>query len=532
MNKTIYFGGPIITMEPDSTPSALLVEGGKIRKLGEKEELLALCPDAQLYDLKGHTLLPAFIDPHSHITSFANTLGLVDLDDVGSFDEIAQRIDAYRKERNIQPGQWIIGRGYDHNTLEEGRHPDKFSLDKAAPQNPVLIAHRSGHMGVANSLGLQELGIDASTENPSGGMIGRVEGSKEPSGYLEENAFIVLASSRMPRPSLEQLMDQMEEAQNIYASFGITTAQDGATRAAEWKLLESLAQQGRLKLDTIAYVDLKNAKEVMEGNPSYIEQYHNHLKIGAYKIFLDGSPQGRTAWMTKPYLGGDADYKGYPIYDDATVEGFMETALKEGRQILAHCNGDAASDQMIHAYKAAAQKLGEPADGRPVMIHCQLTRGDQLAEMAKLGMVASIYVAHTYYWGDVHLKNFGEERGGHVSPAGSAIRNHVVYTFHQDTPVLLPDMITTLWCAVNRVTRAGVPLAEEEKVSVYDALKGITCNAAYQYFEEDRKGSLKEGKLADLVILDQNPLEIDPKDLRSIQVLSTIKEGEPIYTKA
>ena len=187
---------------------------------------------------------------------------------------------------------------------------------------------------------------------------------------------------------------------------------------------------------------------------------------------------------------------------------------------------------MIHAYKAAAQKLGEPADGRPVMIHCQLTRGDQLAEMAKLGMVASIYVAHTYYWGDVHLKNFGEERGGHVSPAGSAIRNHVVYTFHQDTPVLLPDMITTLWCAVNRVTRAGVPLAEEEKVSVYDALKGITCNAAYQYFEEDRKGSLKEGKLADLVILDQNPLEIDPKDLRSIQVLSTIKEGEPIYTKA
>ncbi len=532
MNKTIYFGGSIITMEPDSTPSALLVEDGKIRKLGEKEELLALCPDAQLCDLKGHALLPAFIDPHSHITSFASTLGLVNLDDVGSFDEIAQRIDAYRKERKVQPGQWIIGRGYDHNTLKEGCHPDKFALDKAAPQNPVLIAHRSGHMGVANSLGLRELGIDASTENPSGGMIGRVEGSKEPSGYLEENAFIVLASSRMPRPSLEQLMDQMEEAQNIYASFGIATVQDGATRTAEWKLLEALAQQGRLKLDTVAYVDLKNAKEVMEGNPSYIEQYHNRLKIGGYKIFLDGSPQGRTAWMTKPYLGGDPDYKGYPIYDDATVEGFMETALKESRQILAHCNGDAASDQMIHAYQAAARKLGKPADGRPVMVHCQLARADQLDEMAHLGMIASIFVAHTYYWGDVHLKNFGQERGSHVSPAGSAIRSHVVYTFHQDTPVLPPDMLTTLWCAVNRVTRAGAPLAGEEKISVYDALKGITCNAAYQYFEEGRKGSLKEGKLADLVILDKNPLEIDPKDLRSIQVLATFKEGECIYAKA
>lgn len=531
MNKTIYFGGPIVTMEEGASPSALLVEDGIIRKMGGKEELLALCPDAELFDLEGHTLLPAFIDPHSHVTSLANTLGLVDLDDVESFDEVIQRIKAYCKEREIQPGQWVIGRGYDHNTLKEGCHPDKEVLDKAAPDNPVLIAHRSGHMGIANSLALRELGIDSSTPNPSGGIIGREAGSKEPNGYLEENAFIVMASAKCPRPSLEQLKEQLVEAQNIYASYGIATVQDGATRASEWAMMQSLAKEGRLKLDTVAYVDLNNAPGVMADNPDYVEQYQNRLKIGGYKIFLDGSPQGRTAWVTEPYLGGDPDYKAYPIYDDATVEGFMETALKEGRQILAHCNGDAASDQMINAYEAAAAKVGAPKDARPVMIHCQLTRNDQLAEMAKLGMIASIYVAHTYFWGDVHLKNFGKERGSHISPAGSAIRNGVVYTFHTDTPVLPPDMITTLWCAVNRITRAGVPLAEEEKVSVYDALKGITINAAYQYFEEGRKGSLKEGKLADLVILDKNPLETDPKDLRSIQVLRTIKEGEPIFIR-
>jgi predicted amidohydrolase YtcJ len=248
---------------------------------------------------------------------------------------------------------------------------------------------------------------------------------------------------------------------------------------------------------------------------------------------LDGSPQGKTAWLTKPYHvppeGQAVDYRGYEAVPDDEAVALVNKAFSNGWQILAHCNGDAAADQFIRAIRAATKKYGK-ADRRPVMIHSQTVRDDQLDEMKELGIIPSFFGMHTYYWGDWHRDSvLGQERAARISPAASALKRGMIFTQHHDAPVALPSSIMILASQVNRTTRSGKVLGREQRVSVMDALKSITINAAYQYFEEKTKGSLEPGKLADFVILDKNPLKIKPMAIKDIKVVETIKEGKPIY---
>lgn len=537
MGQKLFYNGNILTMAEVMTESAVLTENGRILFVGSfsmAKELAA--EDAEMIDLQGKTMLPGFIDGHSHITAFANTLALVNLNGAKSFDEMLCRIEGFIAENKPEKGQWIMGFGYDHNFFAEGRHPDRFVLDKLGDDYCIAITHASGHMGVLNSRALSEAGVNAETKDIQGGVIGRIEGSTEPNGYLEEAAFMTLGAGKMPAPEAAQLVRLMAKAQDIYFSYGITTIQDGMTKEKEWQMLELFSKSGQMKADMVAYVDIKDHAGMVETYEKYVDKYDNHLKIGGYKLFLDGSPQGRTAWMSAPYQSLEdsekpeaSGYCGYPIYTDAQVEVFMETAVTSGHQILVHCNGDAAAEQMLRAYKKALNKHRDSKPVRPVMVHAQLARADQMKDMAEVGMLASFFIAHTYYWGDIHLKNFGRDRAQKISSARTAQKEGVVYTFHQDTPVILPDMLETIWCAVNRKTREGIVLGEEEKISVTDALKAVTINAAYQYFEEDEKGSIEAGKKADFVILDKNPLEVPKESLRDIHVVETIKDGETVF---
>lgn len=527
MDSTLYFNGTILTMEEPAAVQAVLTENGRIKAVGTLDELRAAAgPEIRMVDLRGQTLLPGFIDSHSHITALAQTMGLLPLDGVSGFDELVSRIRDFRETRRAEPGRWITGFGYDHNFFKEKAHPTRELLDQAAPDNPVLLSHTSGHMGVMNTAALRAAGITADTPDPVGGRIGR-EADGQPNGYLEETAFTA-ASGKMPRPTMEDLLRQMEQAQQVYLSHGITTVQDGITKAPEWAMLKVMAEQERFLVDVVSYVDMKDNRQLLRENPAYEGEYRHRLRIGGYKIFLDGSPQGRTAWMTRPYENGEAGYCGYPAYEDREVEAFMRQAVEEGRQILVHCNGDAAAQQMLDAYEKAAGTEGF-RDIRPVMIHAQLVRRDQLARMARLGMVASFFTAHTYFWGDIHLQNFGWDRASAISPAASAIQEGVPYTFHQDTPVIPPDMLQTVWCAVNRVTKNGKVLGKGERISPLEALKGVTINAAYQYFEEDRKGSIRPGKLADFAVLDRDPLSVPPDAIRDIRVTAAVKEDRLVY---
>ena len=525
MTETIFYGGDIITLE-DAACEAVLVRNGRIAAAGSLRDAQALASKAELVDLRGKTLSPSFLDPHSHILSFAGTLGFVPLKDARSFDEIGKAVRRFCEASHKKPGEWIIGFGYDHNFLREKTHPTRKILDRAAPENPVLIANASGHMGVANTAALHELGITRDTPDPEGGRIGR-DAQGEPNGYLEENAFFSM-TSRAPGPSMEQLAEQFERAQERYLSYGITTAQEGLVKPEQMSILSWLAENHRLKLDVVCYVEENEHAGLLDEYANYTVSYRDRLKLGGYKIFLDGSPQGKTAWMTEPYEG-EAEYRGYPVYSDERVRELVKKAVEEKRQLLAHCNGDAAAGQLIAACEAYGDDAAVRAV-RPVMIHAQTVRPDQLERMKPLGMIPSFFAAHIYQWGDVHRKNLGA-RAEDISPLRSAAERGIPFTLHQDTPVLPPNMLHTVWCAVNRRTREGALLGEGERVSAEEALRGVTANAAYQYFEEKDKGTVKEGKKANFVILDRNPLKVPPEEIKDIAVLATIREGEVLYRK-
>ncbi|MDE6016329.1 MAG: amidohydrolase [Acetatifactor sp.] len=534
--ERIFYNGRIITMEKESAeeelaeaPEAVLVRDGLIAAVGSLEEVLEFAGDeAVKCDLKGKCLMPSFIDAHSHFVMNGQMASWADLSACESFEDIIAVLRAYIGENHITDKDVILGFGYDHNFLREGMQPDKRVLDVVSSTIPIFILHISAHLACANSAALRLAGIDETTPNPEGGVIGRLDGG-EPSGYVEEAGMNLLQRAILPRVNIdyEKMLWKMQE---VYIDNGITTVQDGAPTESDINALLNMSASKALKLDVVAYPLMSSGgAELMQKYGEAYKQYVNGFKIGGYKLVLDGSPQGRSAWMSEPYLGDEPDYCGYPWMKDEEVQAYVGQAVSESRQLLAHCNGDAASEQFIRAYEKA-DKTGK--DGlRPVMIHCQTVRNDQLDRMAKLHMIASIFIGHVWYWGDIHIKNFGPQRGNHISPAKDALDRGVMINFHQDTPVTRPDMLHSVWCAVNRISRGGSKIGEDQAISVYEALKAITINGAYQYFEEDQKGSIAKGKRADLVILDRSPLETDPMEIRDIKVLETIKDGETISRK-
>lgn len=534
-----FYNGDIITMTENESGApvvaeAFWIEDGIIRAVGSEKDVRAQADaDAVFVNLGGKTVLPGFIDAHSHITSYAQTFAIAQLEQAESFDDIVSLMQAFLKdnEGKMRDGDWLVGFGYDNNNLPERQHPTKEVLDRISTDIPISVTHASGHMGVFNSRALALCGITAKTPDPQGGKLGREPGSNEPNGYMEEQAFMTY-SARVKPPDMD-IGELVVRAQNAYFRYGITTTQDARIFEKEFEILKEAADSGKLKIDVVGYVDLKDAASLAETHRDMHNVYKNHFKIGGYKIFLDGSPQGRTAWLTQPYLpldGSDPDYRGYPVYTDEEVEQFARFSVGNGMSLHAHCNGDAAADQFINAFKKLAAERGPEALYRPMMIHSQIIRPEQFEEMAAAGVTPSLFPAHIWYWGDVHLENLGEERAMRISAVNSARKAGLKYTFHQDTPVIPPDMMQTLWCAVARVTKSGVKLADDEKVSVYDALKAVSVYAAHEIWEEDSKGSLETGKRADFIVVDANPLEIPSDNLRDVKILYTVKDGETVFS--
>ena len=523
--KKVYFNGNFITLEEQSV-EAVLIENSIIKKVGQKEEILKLVDEkTEVIDLNGKTMMPAFIDAHSHFSAVANEFLQVSLKNCKNFREIQEKLLKYKEENNVPEGKWINANGYDNNILIENKQITKKELDEVLPNNPIVIQHQSGHTGIMNSLGLKLVGITNETVSPDGGLIEKING--ELTGYLEENAFIENVK-KVPMPSIDDLKQAFKRAEMKYASYGIATVQEGFLPKELLNIYKAIVKENQCKLDVISYVDKNILQDIYNEFPKCIKKYYNHFKIGGIKIFLDGSPQARTAWMREPYIG-DNNYYGYGTMKDEEVEEAINLAYKNKLQILAHCNGDRASQQYINAIKNITENNKEDISKiRPVLIHGQLLGINQLDEVKNLGIIPSYFIAHVYYWGDIHIKNFGK-RAEVITPAGSSLRKNILFTFHQDSPVIEPNMFETIWCAVKRQTKTGVLLGNSEKINVIDAIKAVTTNSAYQYFEENEKGSIKEGKTADLIIVDKNPLNIDIDELREVKVLETIKGGETIF---
>ena len=534
---TVYINGDILTMN-DTQPvaEALAVHQGKILAVGQRAMVESVSgKDAVLKDLNGHTLLPGFIDSHGHISAVMSFMAFENIasppvGQVHSIADIQSLLSA--KAAEVPAGEWIMAAGYDDSLLAEQRHPTKFDLDAVSVEHPIMAWHVSGHLMVCNSPCLELAGYTPEQEDPEGGVIRRVEGSSEPNGILEESAVYRIYFDLLPIHEVTTRLGLLQEAQDYFARFGVTTVQDGASTLTDLVTLQTAAGRDGLMLDVVAYPFYRYA-EALDGQFPFSQSYNNRFRVGGLKLGLDGSPQGKTAWLTEPYhvppQGRDADYAGYAIMKDEALNDYVSDMYERDIPVIAHANGDAAMDQLIRTVSNANDLQGR-ADRRTVVIHAQTARDDQIDAFKAEGMLPSYFAAHTYFWGDWHRDSvLGPERGSRISPLASTLARGVPYTIHNDTPVVPPDMMRLVWAAVTRTTRSGETLGEEQKISVEDALKAITINGAYQYFEEDSKGSLEPGKLADLVILSDNPINADPAEIRNIKVIETIKEGQTIY---
>ncbi len=534
----IFVGQHIITVDPTTTgANAVAIRGERILAVGDQDTVFRhKTEDTWIVDLGNRALLPGFIDSHGHVGIQSKLLKFANLSpppvgSVTNIEEVGKALRRHIRDREIPAGQWVIGFGYDDSLLAEGRHPNREELDAVSAEHPVFLMHASGHLGVANSMALVAVGITADTENPAGGVIRRRPDSTEPDGVLEESAMWQVYTA-LPQPSLKASVEQLVDVQAYYASKGITTLQEGGASAQDISVFRAAASQNKLFLDIVAYAHWLAGKAEMPALGK-LGEYSNRFKVGGIKLVLDGSPQGKTAYLSEPYAvpppGHDADYVGYPAIPAETVDRAVHDILAESIPLLAHANGDAAAEMLINAVEQATRSLSV-TDTRVVMIHAQTVRDDQLDRMAVLGMVPSFFSAHTFFWGDWHRDSvLGPQRADRISPTRSALDRGVVFTVHNDAPVTPPVPIDLLWSTVNRRTRSGDILGPMQRIDVYEAIKALTINGAYQYFEEDRKGSITAGKLADLVILSQNPLKIDSVSIRDIRVVETISHGRSVF---
>jgi len=537
----VILGDNIVTMDKAmASAGGVAVRGETIALVGARDKVLALAgPDTRVEELGDRALIPGLIDTHGHFPFTARLSSAANLSSppVGTaetVDDIVELLKKHIADHDLPAGAFVFGYGYDDSLLAAKSHPTRDDLDRASTDHPIGIMHVSGHLAVANSLALAGAGITAESEDPDGGVIRRRDGSREPNGVLEETAaFPVYAPMMMAGPG--DFGPTMKKAAIYYASFGITTAQDGAANPDDVASMKALAAAEPLAIDIAAF------PRVNEYSLPAIEQlrvetdYTGGFRVAGAKVSLDGSPQGRTAWLTEPYLqgppGAAADYVAYGTIDPEHYKAAAAILVENGVPILAHANGDAAIDLMIDGVASAVQGKALP-DHRSVIIHAQLMREDQLDRAKELGIVPSFFSAHPFFWGDWHRLSFGDDRALNISPVRWAIERDVPFTIHNDAPVIPPDMMRLLWSTVNRKTRSGFVLGEHQRATVYEALYAMTQAAAWQYFEEDRKGSITAGKQADLVILDRNPLDVDPDTLKDIAILETIARGRTVYSAA
>lgn len=537
---TIYVGGDIVTMD-DGNPAvhALAVRAGRITAVGDRTDVVAAQqgPATDIVDLGGATLLPGFVDPHSH---YINSLSVANQVNVfappagpgADVPAIVAALKSFRDLHPIPPGDMLVAYGYDDTMMPGGRTLGKDDLDADFPDVPVLVGHVSMHGAVLNSAALRKFGISAETQTPPGGVIVRKEGSNEPDGLVMETAFLPIFAA-MPKPTPAQEVEWSRAGQMLYAAAGITTAHEGASHAADIALMQRAAAGGASLIDVVAYPFILDLDEILSANPpETFGRYVDRVKLGGVKVTLDGSPQGRTAYFTTPYRvegpDGQRDWCGELPFTQDTVNGWFKQVYDLGLPLDIHANGDAAIDVALTAHEfAAAGDLGR--DRLTVMVHSQFVRRDQLARYVEYRIIPSFFTEHTFYFGDAHVQLRGKEQADFLSPMRAAIDLGLRPTNHTDFVVTPLDQMFLVWTAVNRISRSGEVIGADQRVTPAEALESITINAAAQYREDDRKGSLEAGKLADLVVLDANPLTVDPMAIKDIKVVETIKEGRTVY---
>jgi predicted amidohydrolase YtcJ len=534
--------GTILTMnDTGMRAEAVAVREGRIVAVGAKDPIMKLKgPQTEVVDLGQRALLPGFVDSHGHVMGgglqalSANLLAPPD-GPVNSIAALQQSLRDWMAANSdaIRQANLIVGFGYDNAQLKELRHPTRDDLDAVSKDVPIIVVHQSSHLLALNSKALEMVGFTAATADPPGGVIRRRAGTREPDGVLEETAMFPALGKLLPSIGPKGFKTFARAGAKLWASYGYTTAQDGRTAPGALQLLREVADEGGFEIDVMAYPDVMAARDV--GLAQRSATYRNRLRVAGVKLGIDGSPQGFTAWRDRPYYAPVGNYpKGYSGYGNVTVEqanDAVDWAFRNDIQILAHASGERAQDILIAAVDAATEKHGA-RDRRAVLIHGHFMREDQMDSYARLNVIPSLFPMHTFYWGDWHRDHtVGPALAENITPTGWAAKRGLRFTSHHDAPVAFPDSMRILSATVTRRSRSGDIIGPQQRVDVLTALKAMTIWAAYQAQEENAKGSIEPGKLADFAILSQDPTAIDPEKLATLKVTETVKDGRTIFRR-
>ena len=554
---TLYTGGDIITMrgpQPEMA-EALAVKNGKIVFVGPLAEAKALVgPATTTIDLAGKTLLPGFIDTHGHFVYFGKNL--VDADLFGCTD-IPDLLARMKKQAERTPaGAWIVGFGYQPRQMKENRAPTIEELDGVAADRPVMIVDSSGHLGAGNSRVFDVAGITADTPNPEGGSFTRKTGGTSLAGPMEETALNAVRSKRPPFTG--ELADAViTGAATLWARYGQTTAMEAGLGLGsdDIEVVVNAIDKNLLPIDlyiaakdstvddtlTAAYGVASAYNPKPDGTLEKLravrtdldKRYVNRVRLGGIKFWLDGSID--TAWFTKPYAtnppGKTGGYSGFRQIPDEVIDAAFDRFWPTEMQIHMHMNGDAAADQALAAIDKAVKKHGM-RDARPVFVHGSWLRPDQIEKMKTCGAIPSFLPSGIVPGGDGVVRLWGPERAAGSMATRTFLRAGLPFTFSHDAPVSpQPWILALVDAGTNRQSASGQVIGPDERISPYDGLRAVTAMAAYQLKEEKTKGTLEAGKLADLVILEKNPLKVDPLAIKDIAVVETIKEGKTVFRR-
>lgn len=534
--STIYSGGTIITMDGE-TPhmvEAVVVRDGKISFTGTATEAKNRAgPDTQFHDLHGATMLPGFIDAHSHFALAMQAASGLDLNDpalppVTDIASLTNALRTYVAAHAIPAGQWVVAWQYNQDALVEHRHITRDEIDAVLPAHKVLLLHVSLHGLVANSAALNAAGIDDKSPVPTGGIMPHDDDGRLTGLLFEKATYLML--SNMPQPTEAQKLAALESTQQHYFREGFTHAQEGA---GDTGFLTSDAARAKLKID-LAILPFYTGLDALLADPAIkFGEYQDHVKLQGVKFVIDGSPQARTAFSTHEYALGSPEgvhpWYGQPTMDEAMFRAKAKQVFDRGWQIFVHANGDAAIDMAIHTFDALGIKAAD--DRRPIVVHSQFMRPDQIPAYVRIGVGPALFTNHTYFWGDTHLTNFSEEVVHYISPMRAAKDAGLNISNQSDHPVTPLDTRFQLWTSMARISKAGVVIGADQRLDAYSALQALTTGPAWQIFEENRKGRIKTGLLADFVILDKNPLTTPVDGIRGIKVLETVKEGESVWKR-
>lgn len=529
----ILLNGTIISMEDaENEATAVVVRGGRIVNVGTDEEARSLAgPKTEMIDLKGRTLLPGFIESHMHPMMYAHNLLGVECggENTKSLRRMLEVLED--KVKNTPKGQWIKGFGWDDSRFEEGRNPTRWDLDKVSPDHPVVLMRTCVHVVVANSLALKLGNIDKNTPDPEGGHIQKDPDTGEPTGILQERAMELLPSAPY---TLEQLKEGMELALKILAKNGVTTIGDMAAQPEGLRIYQQLRKENRLTVRVRLWAV---AEKTILGNGMLDDIYAVGIESGfgddmicvqGAKYVLDGSVSGKTAAITEPYYKEETANGIIYCDDESQMIESVRKAFQGGLRVSIHAIGDRAIDFALNVIETAGKGM-DIASMRNRIEHCILPRKEQLLRIKRLGLIVGSSFGFIYSLGEGYLNALGPERVKAAIPQKSYQELGIIAPGNTDCPVCDVNPFWSIYGVVARKSFRGNSLGEEQRVDIREALKTYTTYPAFSTFEEDQLGSIKEGKLADLIVLDKNILLADTEEIKDIKVVMTIMNGKIIW---